>query len=88
MSTETIALVGGASDVLFRAARHIDAPFNASLPEAIRMATRNPALAQQAAQRLADKLRLHPRDLPMWDVTRPRVQVAVVVRFAARGGDA
>lgn len=71
------------ADVLRRTASHVAQPVNASLADALRTATRNPALAQQAVQRLASVLRLHPRDLPMWDVTRARSDVAAILRIAA-----
>ena len=71
------------ADVLHRVARHVSSPVNASLPEALRIVTRDQALAGQAVQQLADTLKLHPRDLPLWDVTRPRHQVAAILRIAA-----
>lgn len=70
--------------VLHRAARHVAQPVNASLPEALRTVTRDQHLASRAVDALARVLHRHPRDLPMWDVTRPRDQVADMLRLAAR----
>ncbi|MET8864627.1 hypothetical protein ABZW11_16955 [Nonomuraea sp. NPDC004580] len=74
---------GSSDEVLRRMARLVHGPYNASLPEALHLATRNPATARQAVQRLADTLGRHPRDLPLWGVTRPRAQVAAALRIAA-----
>jgi hypothetical protein len=82
MTTTTLA-TSSVADILDRAARHVAQPINASLPEALRTATRDPHLAEQAVQQLADTLKLHPRDLPLWDVTRPRNHVAKILRIAA-----
>jgi hypothetical protein len=69
--------------VLRQAARHVAQPVNASLPEALRIVTRDETLAGQAAEMLARTLRLHPRDLPLWDVTRSRSDVADMLTVAA-----
>lgn len=80
---DTIALNTTASDVLIKMARFVNGPYNASLPEALHLATRNPDSARKAVQRLADTLKLHPRSLAFWDVTRTRNQVADMLRLAA-----
>lgn len=72
------------TDVLHRTALYVNHPVNASLPDALRTATRDQTLADQAAQQLADTLRLHPRDLAVWDVTRSRARVAAILRIAAQ----
>jgi len=84
MSTLTLATAETAASVLHRAARRVSAPMNASLPEAFRLATRDPNLSRAAVQQLAHTLGLHPRDLPLWDVTRTRTDVAAILRIAAR----
>lgn len=83
ITTRTAALHTTTSDVLFRMACLVRGPYNASLPEALRLATRNPDSAREAVQQLADTLRLHPRDLALWDRVRPRDQVAAIIRIAA-----
>ncbi|WP_049568751.1 hypothetical protein [Nonomuraea sp. SBT364] len=83
-TTDRIALNATASDVLSKVEKYVRGPYNASLTEALHLATRNPDTARKAVQKLADTLRLHPRDLPLWDVTRSRSDVAAVLRLAAR----
>ncbi|MGW4796136.1 hypothetical protein ACWEPC_27320 [Nonomuraea sp. NPDC004297] len=72
-------------DVLLKMARLVHGPYNASLPEALHLATRDPDTTRQVVRRLADTLRRHPRDLPLWSATRPRDQVAAILRIAAQG---
>jgi hypothetical protein len=83
MATTTLPAAPPANNVLLKMARLVHGPYNASLPEALHLATREPRLAEQAVQRLADTLRLHPRDLALWDRVRPRDQVSAVLRIAA-----
>ncbi|GAA2308661.1 hypothetical protein GCM10010149_68470 [Nonomuraea roseoviolacea subsp. roseoviolacea] len=59
---------------------------NASLAEALRLATRDLDLdlAGHAIKALVETLRLHPRDLPLWDLSRTRSQVTTLLELAAR----
>jgi hypothetical protein len=84
MSTLTLTAAETVAITLHRVARRVSAPMNASLPEALRLATRDPQLARAAVEQLAATLSLHPRDLPLWDVTRTRTDVAAILRIAAR----
>lgn len=89
MSTATLPAPTGlrseatASDVLYRMARLVDGPHNASLSEALHTATRNPSLADQAINRLARTLGLRPRDLPLWAAGRNRKQISAALNRAA-----
>lgn len=73
------------AETLLKMARLICGPYNASLPEALHLATRDHTTARHAVQKLADTLHRHPRDLALWDRTRPRDQVARIIRLAAMG---
>ncbi|TDD45403.1 hypothetical protein E1286_24100 [Nonomuraea terrae] len=83
--TLTTTATDAASQVLRKMADLIGGPYNASLVEALHLATRDQALAEQAVKQLATTLNRHPRDLPLWDVTRPRDLVAHILRLAALG---
>jgi hypothetical protein len=69
--------------VLRRAARYASPPVNASLQDALRTASRDELLVEQAAEALARRLRCHPRDLAWWDRGRTRAQVAGALKDAA-----
>lgn len=84
MTTTTLP-TSTVADVLAKMARLIHGPYNASLPEALHLATRDQATARHAVKQLADTLKLHPRDLPLWGVTRTRDQIAAILRIAAGG---
>lgn len=71
------------ADVLQKAARYVAQPVNASLPDALRTATRDDLLVGEAVEALARRLRCHPRDIPMWDRSRSRAQVGGALADAA-----
>jgi hypothetical protein len=69
--------------VLRQAACYAGQPVNASLPDALRTASRDELLVSQAAEALARRLRCHPRDLAWWDRGRTRAQVSGALKDAA-----
>lgn len=69
--------------VLRTAARYVAQPVNASLPDALRTATRDELLVGEAVEALARRLRCHPRDVSMWDRRRTRAQVGGALADAA-----
>ncbi|MEU8362362.1 hypothetical protein AB0C27_40720 [Nonomuraea sp. NPDC048882] len=71
------------NEVLLKMEALIRGPYNATLPEALHLSTRNPGTARQAMRQLADTLRLHPRDLALWGATRARDEIVAVLRLAA-----
>ncbi|MEV0382847.1 hypothetical protein [Nonomuraea sp. NPDC050643] len=81
--TEPAVPAGVVDGILLKMARLVRGPYNASLAEALHLATRNQATARQAMRQLADTLRLQPRDLPLWGAARTRDEIVAMLLLAA-----